>query len=73
MSESKVGKDQRGPPGRSNTLASRLGEDRCKVKGRSIGKAGGGGESKSRARPKATHRKTLSGRFLRALCREQVH
>lgn len=72
MSESEVGKDQRGPPGRSNTLADRLGEGRGKDKGRGIGRAKGG-ESKNRARPKATHRKTLSDRFLRALCREQVH
>lgn len=71
MSESEVGKDQRGSPGRSNTLVDRLGEGRRKDKGRGIGRAKG--ESKNRARPKATHRKTLSDRFLRALCREQIH
>lgn len=42
MSESEVGKDQRGPPGRSNTLADRLGEGRGKDKDRGIGRAKGG-------------------------------
>lgn len=45
-----MGKDQR----RSHTLADCLGEGRCKDKGRSVG--GTKGESKGRARPKATHR-----------------
>lgn len=42
MSESEVGKDQRGPPGRSNTLADHLGEGRGKDKDRGIGRAKGG-------------------------------
>lgn len=47
-------KDQRGLPRRNNTLAGCLGEGRCKGKGMGIG--GAKGESKGRARPKATHR-----------------
>lgn len=49
MSESEVGKDQRGPPGRSNTLADSLGEGRRKDKGRGIGRAKGGEQKQGKA------------------------
>lgn len=49
MSESEVGKDQRGPPERSNTLADRLGEGRRKDKGRGTVRAKGGEQKQGKA------------------------